>query len=103
MGRRRRVAYRKRQQNHFSMFLVTLVVVMIMVLVLVRSVELRSKIDAKMAEVTQLDAQIEAEEARALEIEALGKEVQTKGYIEDIAREKLGLVYEDEILFKQEE
>lgn len=103
MARRRRVAYRRRQQNRFSMFLVTLVVVMILVLVWVRSVELHSKIDAKAAEVMQLDAQIEAEEQRAIEIEELGKEVQTKGYIEDIAREKLGLVYEDEILFKQED
>ena len=103
MARRRRVAYRKRQQNRFSMFLVTLVVVMILVLVWVRSVELHSKIDAKAAEVELLEEQIEAEQQRAIEIEALGKEVQTKGYIEDIAREKLGLVYEDEILFKQDE
>ena len=103
MARNRRVAYRKRQQNRFSMFLVTLVVVMMLVLVGVRSVELRSKIDAKAAELSQLEAQIEAEEERAAEIEALGKEVQTKGYIEDVAREKLGLVYEDEILFKQED
>ena len=103
MARKRRVAYRKRQQNRFSMFLVTLVVVMMLVLVGVRSVELRSKIDAKAAELSQLEAQIEAEEERAAEIEALGKGVQTKGYIEDVAREKLGLVYEDEILFKQED
>ena len=103
MARKRRVAYRKRQQNRFSMFLVTLVVVMMLVLVGVRSVELRSKIDAKAPELSQLEAQIEAEEKRAAEIEALGKEVQTKGYIEDVAREKLGLVYEDEILFKQED
>ena len=103
MARKRRVAYRKRQQNRFSMFLVTLVVVMMLVLVGVRSVELRSKIDAKAAELSQLEAQSEAEEERAAEIEALGKEVQTKGYIEDVAREKLGLVYEDEILFKQED
>ena len=103
MARKRRVAYRKRQQNRFSMFLVTLVGVMMLVLVGVRSVELRSKIDAKAAELSQLEAQIEAEEERAAEIEALGKEVQTKGYIEDVAREKLGLVYEDEILFKQED
>ena len=102
MARRRRIAYRKRQQNRFSMFLVTLVVVMILVLVGVRSVELRDKIDLKKAETAQLDQQIEAEKNRTLEIEALGKEVQTKGYIENVAREKLGLVYEDEILFKQE-
>lgn len=102
MARRRRVAYRKRQQNRFSMFLVTLVVMMILVLVGARSVDLHRKIDAKTAEAAQLDAQIEAEKKRALEIEAMGKEVQTKGYIEDVAREKLGLVYEDEILFKQD-
>ena len=64
--------------------------------------ELRDKIDSKRAEAAQLDEEIAAEETRALEIEALGKEVQTKGYIENVAREKLGLVYEDEILFKQD-
>ena len=50
MARRRRIAYRKRQQNRFSMFLVTLVVVFILVLVGVKSVELRDKIDAKRTE-----------------------------------------------------
>ena len=45
MARRRRIAYRKRQQNRFSMFLVSLVVVMILVLVGVRSAELHDKID----------------------------------------------------------
>ena len=94
MARKRRIAYRKKQQNRFSMFLATLVVVMIL--------ELRDKIDSKRAEAAQLDEEIAAEETRALEIEALGKEVQTKGYIENVAREKLGLVYEDEILFKQD-
>ena len=103
MARRRRIAYRKKQQNRFSMFLVTLVVVMILVLVGVRSAELKDKIDVKRAEAVVLDDQIEAEKTRALEIQALEKEVQTKGYIEDVAREKLGLVYEDEILFKQDE
>ena len=41
---RRKVAYRKRHQNRFSMFLVTLVVVMVMAVVAVRSVELKQKI-----------------------------------------------------------
>lgn len=98
----RKVAYRKRHQNRFSMFLVSLVVIMIMVVVAVKSVELQQKIDVKAQELQQLKEQIAAEEARAEEIEEFGKEVQTKGYIEDIAREKLGLVYEGEILFKEE-
>ncbi len=102
MAKKGRVVYRKKQQNRFSMFLVTLVVVMILIMVGVRSVDLRRKIEAKTAEAARLDARIEAERERTLEIEALGKEVQTKGYIESVAREKLGLVYEDEILFKQD-
>lgn len=100
-GTRRKAAYRRRHQNRFSMFLVSLVVVMIMVVVALKSVELKQKIDAKAQEAQQLDTQIEAEKIRTQEIEEFGKEVQTKGYIENIAREKLGLVYEGEILFKE--
>lgn len=100
---RRRVAYRKRHQNRFSMFLVTLVVVMVMMVVAVRSVELKQKIEMKQQELALLEAQIEEEKLRTLEIEEFAKEVQTKGYIENLAREKLGLVYEGEILFKQDD
>lgn len=100
---RRRVAYRKRHQNRFSMFLVSLVVLLVMVAVAVRSVELKQKIDVKQQEQEQLNAQIEDEKLRELAIEEFAKEVQTKGYIENIAREKLGLVYEGEIVFKQDD
>lgn len=98
----RRIAYRKKSQNRFSMFLVSLVVLMIMIAVAARSVTLQQKIDAKLQEQEQLEAQIAAEEERARDLEELEKEIQTKGYIEDLAREKLGLVYEGEILFKEE-
>lgn len=99
----RRIAYRKRNQNRFSMFLVSLVVLMIMAVAAWRSVELQQKIDAKAREKQQLEEQIAQEENRTREIEEFGKRIQTKGFIEDIAREKLGLVYEGEIMFKQKE
>ena len=100
---RRKVAYRKRHQNRFSMFLVTLVVVMVMAAVALRSVELKQKIEVKLQEQELLLLQIEEERLRALAIEEFPKEIQTKGFIENIAREKLGLVYEGEILFKQDD
>ena len=103
MAGRKRVAYRERVQNRFSMFLVTLVVVLILILVQMGSLELQRKIDVKATEAASLEAQIAAELEREQEIINFGKEVQTKGYIENVAREKLGLVYEDEILFKQKE
>ncbi len=102
MERRRKAAYRKKPQNRFSMCLVSVVVIVIMIMVQVKNNELQQKIDAKNNELQLLESQIEAEKQRELEIQEYGKEVQTKGYIENIAREKLGLVYEDEILLKQE-
>ena len=98
----RRIAYRKKNQNRLIMFLVTLVVLMIMLVVAVKSVELQQKLDIKAQELQLLQEQIDAENARAEQIREFGKEVQTKGYIEDVAREKLGLVYEGEILFKEQ-
>ncbi|MCM1567957.1 MAG: septum formation initiator family protein [Roseburia sp.] len=100
---RRRVAYRKRYQNKFSMFLVTIVVLMIVVVVAVRGVELREKIASYDVKIAELEAQKESEERRAEEIEEFGKYTQTKKYAEEVAKDKLGLVYEGEILFQEED
>ena len=47
-----------------------------------------------------LEKQIADETERSKEIEDLETYTKTKKYVEDVAKEKLGLVYEDEILFK---
>ena len=100
---RRIVAYRKQRQNRFSMFLVSIEVLLFLVAVSVRSMELQEKLDTYTAKENQLTQQIEAEEERAEEIEEYRKYTQTKKFAEEYAKEKLGLVYEDEILFKQED
>lgn len=100
---RRKIAYRKRRQNRFSMFLVSIVVVMILVAVWVRSMELQRKLDTYTVKQVQLEEKIADEEQRHQEIQEFRKYTQTKRYAEEVAKEKLGLVYEDEIIFKQEE
>ena len=99
---RRKTPYRKRHQNRFSMFLVSLVVLMIMVVVAVRSVELQQKIEGYDTQIASLTTQIEAENTRAEEIEEYRKYTQTKAYVEEVAKDKLGLVYEGEILFQED-
>ena len=47
-----------------------------------------------------LTAQKEEEEQRALDLEEERKYAQTKEYIKEVAKEKLGLVDPDEILLK---
>ncbi|MDE5747548.1 MAG: septum formation initiator family protein [Acetatifactor sp.] len=101
--RRKKAAYRKRVQNRFSMFLVMLALLMVLAAVYVSSIKLQDKLDTLEAQSAALQAQIDAEKERAEEIEFLRKRSQTKEYYEEIAKEKLGLVNADEIVFKAED
>ena len=98
----RKAAYRKKRQNKFGMFLVSVVVIMLMVVVAVKSVELREKKAFYALKEQTLVEQIEAETKRSEEIDEYEKYTQTKKYIEDVAKDRLGLVYEGEIIFKDE-
>ena len=98
----RRAAYRKKRQNRFGMLLVSMVVIMLMVVGAIKSIELREK-KARYAQKEQtLIEQIEAETKRSEEIDQYEKYTQTMKYIEDVAKDRLGLVYEGEIIFKDE-
>ena len=99
---RRKVAYRKKMQNRFSMFLVMLVVVLLLVIVGVRGMQLSDRLENLKAEAAQVDAQIAEERQRTEDIEDYEKYTQTKMFYEEIAKKILGLVYEDEIIFKEE-
>lgn len=96
----RRVAFRGKRQNRLGMFLVSAVIVMLLVVVSVNSVLLRQKQDTYREREAELDKLIAAEEQRTTELEELRKYTQTQAYIEEVAKEKLGLVKEGEIVFK---
>lgn len=98
----RRAAYRKRNQNRFAMFLVTTVVFMMLVVVAINSIELKQKLAVYEAKEQMLMEQIEQEEERKKEIAEYEKYTQTKKYIEEVAKDKLGLVHEGEIIFRDE-
>lgn len=98
----KKAAYRKRRQNRFGMFLAYIVVIMLLIVVAFDSIQLKAKKDMYRQKEAALEQQIEAEEKRTLEIEEFEKYTHTKKYVEEVARDKLGLVYEGEILFKNE-
>lgn len=98
----KRAAYRRKHQNRMGMLLVTTVVLMMLLVVAVKSVELREKRETYAVKEEALRQEIEAEEVRAEEIEEFEKYTQTKKYVEEVAKEKLGLVYQGEIIFKDE-
>lgn len=98
MGKRRK---RKRVFNVAGYFAIFAVVITIAVVTWVRGLSLQEKLDnydAREAELKQLIAQ---EEERAEQLEEKKKYIQTKQYIEQIAKEKFGLVYPDEVILKK--
>lgn len=100
---RRRIAYRKRRQNRFGVFLTGIVVLMLVVVVAVRSNDLKQKQALYAEKEAALEQQIEEEKARTEEIEEYRKYTQTKKYVEEVAKDKLGLVYDGEIIFKEDD
>ena len=68
----------------------------------ISSITLKTKDSACATQEAELQEQIKDEKARAKEIKDLEKYVGTDEYIESVAKEKLGLVHEGEIVFKSE-
>ena len=67
----------------------------------VNSISLKQKEKAYAARQQELMQQIAAEEARAKELEEFATYTKTKKYAEEVAKDKLGLVYENEIIFQE--
>ena len=97
------MVFRRKRQNRLGMFLVTLVVLMLLVVVSINSVGLRQKYASYQEREQALEDQINAEEDRKLQIEEYRKYTQTKKYVEEVAKDKLGLVNPGEIIYKPEE
>lgn len=86
--------------NRLSITGITIVVVSLGVVVNVKSVSLRKKDLEYQVREEALLMQVEQEKNRAAELEEYRVYVQTKQYVEEVAKQKLGLVMPDEILLK---
>lgn len=97
MGRRRR---RKRRTGTGLLLVLVLAIFGTVSFAKAKLDNQRASLLVRQAEVQQ---QLTEEKERASQIEDLSAYVQTKKFIEETAREKLGLVYEDDVLFQSGE
>ena len=88
------------RKNRRSVWMISLVIILLGAVVLGCGVSLKAKNEAYLAKEEELRLQIEAEQERSEEIDELKEYVETDEYIEMVAKEKLGLAYETEILFE---
>lgn len=100
---RKKTAYRKKMQNRTSMILIMMIVVILLLVVSIKGYGLMQQRDALQAEYAANDSEIQDLEAEKLEIEEYKKYMQTPQYFEEMAREKLGMVRENEYKFVPEE
>ena len=92
----------RRKQNRFSVMLIIIVLIMLMAVVSYNKHNLRSRCESYQKQEELLLEQIAKEQARSEEIAEYDKYTKTKKYAEEVAKEKLGLVNENEIIFKTE-
>ncbi len=79
---------------------ITFVVFSLAVIVTIKGVTLKEKEREYELRLENLQAQVYKEEERSQKLEEYRVYVQTKQYIEEVAKQKLGLVNPDEILLK---
>lgn len=102
MRKTRRTVRKKRERlsSRMSLMGIIFVVISLAVVVNFRGAALREKDLAYQIREENLNRRLEEEKERARKLEEERIYVQTKEYIEKVAKEKLGLVNPDEILLK---
>lgn len=96
----RRAAYQTRYHNKLAIYIVLGFLIVFAAVLIINCNSLSDKVTSLEAEQAEYQQLLEMEQQEALDLQALEKETQTKKYYEQIARERLGMVYKDEILFK---
>ena len=99
---RNRLQMRRIGYNHLGMFGISLIVLILILTLMAQSRDLKESLAGYETRAEALSQQIEEEQARTQEIEDLKQYMLTDEYAEQAAREKLGLVKENEIIFQEE-
>ncbi|WP_313340397.1 septum formation initiator family protein [Lacrimispora sp.] len=86
--------------NRMALIGITFVVFSLAVTVTIKGTSLKEREREYRIRLENLQAQVDKEEDRAKKLEDYRVYVQTKQYIEEVAKQKLGLVKPDEILLK---
>lgn len=88
------------RENRRGVLLIIIVVCIIIVALAVRCRTLADRNSAYAQQIETLERKITEEQGRGENIETFRNYTNTNAYVEKVAREKLGLVYPDEVIFQ---
>ena len=93
----------KKEKRKNGLKIIAVAVLVLFGVITYSSVELQAEKRALEKQKSELEEQLQTEEERSEELEDKRAYMQTVRYIEDIARNILGLVYPDETILRPEE
>ena len=94
---------KRMNQNGIAMLSITCVVGVLFIAMMTMSLNLQQQISDCKTEMKEVQSQIDEENERTKEIDETKERMDTDEYVAEVAREKLGLVKDNEIVFKEEE
>ena len=94
---------KRNSQNKIAMLSITFVVAVLFIAMMTKSLKLQQQISDYRTEIKAVESQMEEEKERTKEIDEIKERMDTDEYVAEVAREKLGLVKDNEIVFKEEE
>ncbi len=100
MKKRRR---RKRKNKSTGLGIIIFIVFSICSLVMIKKHSLNQEHVVAYSRMEELEEEIRQQEEISQDLEERETYMQTRKFIEDMARDKFGLVYEDEYMFKASE
>ena len=91
------------RQNKRTVIVLIIFIGLLMIITLAASHRLRNRLQAGEEKILMLQEQTEQEKARTQEIREQQEYMQSDEYIEQVAKDKLGLIRDEDIIFKETE
>lgn len=92
---------RRKDNNRTGKLCISMIVVVFVAVMSVQIVKTYEKDQDYIAQQAELEEQLAAEQERQTELKEYENYTKSQEYIEDIAKSKLGLAYDNEIIFKE--
>lgn len=92
----------KRRKNRASKIWISTIVLVLLVVMSIQIIRLNEKNKNLIAQEKAKTEQLEEEKERAQDIAEYEQYTKSPQFVEDTAKSKLGLVYDNEIIFKKE-
>lgn len=90
-----------KRKNRSGLVIITLGVMLLCGIIFFKNRELITQKEALEQKCEELNMAIDSEAELKKELSSKKAYMQTIRYVEDVAREKLGLVYKDEVIFRE--